>query len=71
MTYAEIHCALGEIDEALGWYEIAFADRTPNMVYAAMLPRFCAELSGNVRFEAILDRMGFPLRLALEPSLVR
>ena len=68
VTYAEVHCALGEIEEALGWYEIAFADRTPNMVYAAMLPRFCAELSGNARFEAILDRMGFPRRLALEPS---
>jgi hypothetical protein len=31
---------------------------------SAILP----ELSGNARFEAILDRMGFPLRLALEPS---
>ena len=68
VTFAEIHCALGEVDEALGWYEIAFADRTPNMVYAAILPRSCPELSGNARFGAILDRMGFPLRLALESS---
>ena len=68
VTFAEIHCALGEVDEALGWYEIAFADRTPNMVYAAILPRFCPELSGNARFEAILDRMGFPLRFAIEAT---
>ena len=60
VTFAEIHCALGEVDEALGWYEKAFADRTPNMVYAAILPRLCPELAGNPRFEAILDRMGFP-----------
>ena len=39
VTFAEIHCALGEVDEALGWYEKAFTDRTPNMVYAAILPR--------------------------------
>jgi len=60
VTFAEIHCALGEVDEALGWYEKAFADRTPNMVYAAILPRLSPELAGNPRFEAIIDRMGFP-----------
>ena len=60
VAFAEIHCALGEMDEALGWYEKAFADRTPNMVYAAILPRFCTGLAANPRFKAILDRMGFP-----------
>jgi hypothetical protein len=47
VTFAEIHCALGEVDDALGWYERAFADRTPNMVYAAILPRLSPELAGN------------------------
>jgi serine/threonine-protein kinase len=60
VTFAEIHCALGEMDEALRWYEKAFADRTPNMVYAAILPRFCTGLAADPRFKAILDRMGFP-----------
>jgi len=60
VTYAEIHGALGEVDEALGWYEKAFADRTPNMVYAAILPRLGRHLAGNRRFEAIIDLMGFP-----------
>jgi TolB-like protein/class 3 adenylate cyclase/Tfp pilus assembly protein PilF len=59
VTFAEIHCALGEVDEALRWYEKAFADRTPNMVYAAILPRLSPELAGNPRFEAIIERMGF------------
>ena len=60
VTFAEIHCALGEVDEALSWFERAFADRTPNMVYAAILPRLSPELAGNPGFEAIIDRMGFP-----------
>ena len=60
VTFAEIHCALDEVDEALGWYEKAFADRTPNMVYAAILPRLSRQLAGNRRFQAIIERMGFP-----------
>ena len=59
VTFAAIHGALGEIDEALGWYEKAFADRTPNMVYAAILPGLSPELVGNPRYQAIVDRMGF------------
>jgi hypothetical protein len=46
------------MDEALGWYEKAFADRTPNMAWAAILPGVSPELVGNARFQAILDRMG-------------
>lgn len=38
----------------------ALADRTPNMVYAASGPRLSPELAGNLRFAAIIDRMGFP-----------
>jgi len=60
VTFAEIHCALREVEEALTWYEKAFADRTPNMVYASILPRLAPQLAGNRRFEAILDRMRFP-----------
>ena len=60
VTFAAIHGALGEVDEALGWYEKAFADRTPNMVFAAIMPGFSPELVGNPRYQAIIDRMGFP-----------
>jgi TolB-like protein/Tfp pilus assembly protein PilF len=59
VTFAEIHCALGEMDEALRWYEKAFLDRTPNMVYAAILPRISPALAGNPHYKAIIDRMGF------------
>ena len=60
VTFAQIHGALGEMDESLRWYEQAYADRTPNMVYAPVLPGLCPELVGNARFEAIVERMGFP-----------
>jgi TolB-like protein/Tfp pilus assembly protein PilF len=60
VTFAQIHGALGEVDEALEWYEKAFADRTPNMVFAAIMPALSPELVGNSRYQAIVDRMGFP-----------
>ena len=60
MTFAEIHSSLGEIDEALRWYEKAFEERTPNMAYAFIVLRIHPELAGNARFKAIVDRMGFP-----------
>jgi serine/threonine protein kinase/Tfp pilus assembly protein PilF len=60
VTFAYIHSALGEMDEALRWYEKAFEDRTPNMAYALIGPRISPELVGNKRYEAIVRRMGFP-----------
>jgi hypothetical protein len=60
VTFAEIHSSLGEIDEALRWYEKAFEERTPNMAYAFIVLRIHPELAGNARFKAIVDRMGFP-----------
>ncbi|MBK7080550.1 MAG: hypothetical protein IPH55_07280 [Betaproteobacteria bacterium] len=38
VTFAQVHGALGEVEVALDWYEKAFADRTPNMVFTAILP---------------------------------
>jgi adenylate cyclase len=60
VTFAQVHGALGEVDVALDWYEKAFADRTPNMVFTAILPGLSPELVGNPRFQALVDRMGFP-----------
>jgi TolB-like protein/Tfp pilus assembly protein PilF len=60
VTFAAIHSALGEMDEALRWYEKAFEDRTPNMVYALIVPQFSPELAGNPRYKAIVGRMRFP-----------
>ena len=60
VTVAVVYGGLGEVDEALRWYEKAFEDRTPNMVYAPILPRINHELAGNARFEAIVRRMGYP-----------
>ena len=60
VTFAAIHSALGEMNEALRWYEKAFEDGTPNMVYAFIGPRISPELAGNPRYQAIVERMGFP-----------
>jgi len=48
------------MDESLRWYEKAFADRTTNMVFTAIMPGLSPELVGNARYQAIIDRMGFP-----------
>ena len=60
VTFADVHSSLGEVDEALRWYEKAYEDRTPNMVYASIMPRIDPGLAGNPRYEAIVRRMGFP-----------
>jgi TolB-like protein/Tfp pilus assembly protein PilF len=60
VTFAAIHSALGEVDQALTWYEKAYADRTPNMAYALIGPKICPELVGNARYQAIIERMGIP-----------
>ncbi len=60
VTFASVHGALGETDEALGWYEKALEDRTPNMVYASVARQIYPELIANPRYEAILRRMAFP-----------
>jgi Tfp pilus assembly protein PilF len=60
VTFAGVHGALGEMDAALGWYEKALEDRTPNMVYASVARRMYPELTGNPRYEAIVRRMAFP-----------
>ncbi len=60
VTFATVHSSLGEIDEAIRWYEKAFNDRTPNMVAAALIPKFDTELRNAPGLQAIIDRMGFP-----------
>ena len=60
VTFAEILAALGEMDQALRWYEKAFEDRTPNMVYAFTQPGINRKLAGDARYQAIVERMGFP-----------
>jgi eukaryotic-like serine/threonine-protein kinase len=59
-TYADIHIGLGEVDEALAWYEKAYEDRTPNMAYAPIVPLISTRLAANPRYEAIVRRMAFP-----------
>jgi len=59
-TFADIHASLGEIDEAVHWYRKAFADRSPDMVYAKVGSRLNPRLATNAGFREILDQMAFP-----------
>ncbi len=59
VTFAGIYAALGEVDEALQWFERAYQDRTPNMVYAN-LPGVNPAVNADPRYQAIVARMGFP-----------
>jgi hypothetical protein len=59
-TFAAVHASLGEMDEALHWYQKAFEDRSPDMVYASILSRITPELAESAGFQALVARMGFP-----------
>jgi len=48
------------MDESLMWYEKGYADRTTNMAFTAIMPGLSPELVDNARYQAIIDRMGFP-----------
>jgi len=51
---------LGRTDEAVDYYEKAFEERSPAMVYAYLYPSLDSVLEGDPRYESIVRRMGFP-----------
>ena len=51
---------LGEVDEALDWFEKAWEDRSPAMVHAAIIPRIDPQVADHPKLLAIIERMGFP-----------
>jgi hypothetical protein len=59
-TFAGIHASLGEIDEAVHWFQKAFEDRSPDMVYAKVASRLEPRLAADAGYGAILDKMAFP-----------
>jgi hypothetical protein len=52
--------ALGEIDEAVHWFQKAYEDRSPDMVYAQVSSRLNPHLAANAGYRAIMDKMAFP-----------
>jgi Flp pilus assembly protein TadD len=59
-TFADIHASLGEIDEAVRWFQKAYDDRSPDMVYTQVSSRLNPRLAASSGFRAIMDRMAFP-----------
>ncbi len=58
VTFATIHSALGEMDEALHWYEKAYEDRTPNMAFALILPKISHDRRLRVTNDSRADQAG-------------
>ena len=59
-AFAAIHASLGEMDEAMRWYQKALDERSPDMVHALIMPRIIPQLAGSKEFQALVGRMGFP-----------
>lgn len=59
-TFADIHASLGEFDDAVHWYQKAFEDRSPDMVFVQIGSRLNPRLASNAGFREILEQMGFP-----------
>jgi len=57
-----IHEALGNIDEALQWWERAYEERSPWLVYLAREPRL-RHMRGQPKFDAFLGKVLRDLRL--------
>jgi Tfp pilus assembly protein PilF len=57
---ATIHASLGEMDEALRYLHKALDDRSPDMVYAMILPRLIPQLKESAEYRGMVERMGFP-----------
>jgi tetratricopeptide (TPR) repeat protein len=51
---------LGRTDEALDYYEKAFEERSPAMVYAGLVGRFDSAIGDDPRLQSIVRRMDFP-----------
>jgi hypothetical protein len=60
VAFAGVHASLGEMDEALRWYQRGLEDRSPDMAYAMVASRITPQLTDNAGYQAIVARMGFP-----------
>ena len=54
---AFVHGRLGQLDEAFGWLERAYAERSVRLPWIKVDPRF-RPLSGDPRYTALVERMG-------------
>jgi len=55
--FSQVHLALGETSEALGWLEKAAEERSPLIAYVKVAPQFDS-LREEPRFHALLKRIG-------------
>ena len=60
VTFADIHASLGELDQALDYYEKAITDRTPATVHARLQTNVVPALVTSPRYKALLERLAYP-----------
>jgi len=65
---ALVSLGLSQKEQALQWLEKAAEERTPTLKWIGVEPMFDS-LRGEPRFQAILQRMGLPIRTAELPSV--
>jgi TolB-like protein/Tfp pilus assembly protein PilF len=53
------HLAVGEIDEALDWMDVAYDERDVGLIWSREYPAF-DELRDNARFQDLIDRLNLP-----------
>src|SRR6185369_1687641 len=58
--FASIHASLGEMDEALRYFQKAVDDRSPEMVYAMVAPRLTPQLAESAQYLRMVEKMEFP-----------
>lgn len=60
VTFADVYANLGDLDEALRWYQKGLADRSPDLVYAKIIDRIVPQLAHSAGYQAIVEQMAFP-----------
>ncbi|HEV8422765.1 MAG TPA: hypothetical protein VGQ40_05425 [Chthoniobacterales bacterium] len=59
-TFASIHASLGEMNDALRYFQKALDDRSPEMVYAMVAPTLIPQLGKSAEYLRMVEKMGFP-----------
>ena len=59
LALATAHLAVGEVEEALDWLEVAYDERDITLIWIKEAPAFDV-LRDDVRFQDLVDRMNFP-----------
>jgi len=58
-SFAVVHVGIDDKDQAFFWLQKAYEERSPELVFLKVDPRF-ESLKSDARYEDLLRRMNFP-----------